>query len=176
MPNDKITQEYFYSGVVIMFGGLSDAIADAGWFIFQILFVASLIALCVYIPVLIKIKQILQNQNIYFSYEKHYFWILLMISSCVAYLLFLVFFIARFDFSISRLDIVAKFILTFLVCLPNVLFFNSIRKKRNKSALIESNNGKNKFLVKIFALTILSSFIQLPICVFICSIILVLVL
>ena len=157
-----------------MFGGLSDAIADAGLYILQILFVASLISLCVYIPVLIKIKQILQNQNIYFSYEKHYFWILLMISSCIAYLLFLVFFIARFDLDIKRLDIVAKFILTFLVCLPNVLFFNSIRKKSNKS--IESNNGKNKFLIKIFAITILSSFIQLPICVFICSIILVLVL
>lgn len=157
-----------------MFGGLSDAIASAGLITFQILVVSSLIALCAYIPMLMKIKNILQNQNIYFSYEKYCFWILLMISSCVVYLLFLVFFIARFDLDITRLDIVAKFILTFLVYLPNVLFFNSIRKKSNKS--IETNNGKNKFLVKIFALTILSSLIQLPICVFICSIILVLVL
>ena len=85
-----------------MFGGLSDAIADAGLYILQILFVASLISLCVYIPVLIKIKKILQNQNIYFSYEKHYFWILLMTSSCIAYLLFLVFFIARFDLEIRH--------------------------------------------------------------------------
>ena len=159
-----------------MFGGLIDAGASAGLYILQILFTTSLISLCVYIPMLMRIKKILQNQNIYFSYEKYCFWILLMISSCIAYLLFLVFFIAGFDLDIKRLDIVAKFILTFLVCLPNILFFHFIRKKSNKFIALESNNGKNKFLVKIFALTILSSFIQLPICVFICSIILVLVL
>ena len=50
-----------------MFGGLSDAIADAGLYILQILFAASLIALCVYISVLIKIKKILQNQNIWLN-------------------------------------------------------------------------------------------------------------
>ena len=50
-----------------MFGGLSDAVADTGLYILQILFAASLIALCVYISVLIKIKKILQNQNIWLN-------------------------------------------------------------------------------------------------------------
>ncbi len=141
-----------------MMGGLADGVAAAGWIMFKMIFCISLIASIAYIFTLLKIKNILLNQNTYVSCQNCYYWSLLIISSCAINLVFLIYLGISFSAIGWRWDRFIKIILIFLSCLPNILFFNSIRRKGIRYIYQDSIN-KN-FTIKIFVLTLLSSFLQ----------------
>ena len=159
-----------------MMDGLVYGVAAAGWIMLKMIFWISLIASIIYIFILLKIKNILFNQNAYFSHRNYYFWTLLIISSYAINLVFLIYLGIGISLSVSgwKLDRFIKLILILLSCLPNILFFNSIRKKGDNLYLSNFKNKQQKnFTIKIFILTLLSSFFQFLAYLFIYSIILV---